>query len=91
MESAVIHLPSASRFELTVEGHTGVAEYIDAQGVWIMNHTYVPTALRGRGVAGQLVKAALEAARSAQVKVDPQCSYVATYMQRHPEYADLRT
>ena len=54
-----------------------------------MNHTYVPDELRGGGVAGQLVKTAFEAARSAGVKIDPQCSYVAVYFERHPEYADL--
>jgi len=55
-----------------------------------MNHTSVPDELRGQGVAGRLVKTALGAARAAGVKVDPQCSYVALYMERHPEYADLR-
>lgn len=90
MSNTVIHNSSASRFELTIDGHTGVAEYVDQGSVWAMNHTYVPDELRGGGVAGQLVKTALEAARTAGVKVNPLCSYVAVYLERHPEFADLR-
>ena len=90
MSSDVVHNGDGFRFEVTVDGRTGVAEYVDRGGVWVMNHTSVPDELRGQGVAGRLVKTALEAARAAGVKVDPQCSYVAVYMERHPEFADLR-
>lgn len=90
MSTHVVHNSSASRFELTIDGHTGVAEYIDQGEVWALTHTFVPGELRGQGVAGRLVKEALEAARTAGVKIDPQCSYVAVYIERHPEYADLR-
>lgn len=89
MSTEVLHNKAASRFELNIDGHTGVAEYVDQGSVWAMNHTYVPDEQRGGGVAGQLVKTAFEAARSAGVKIDPQCSYVAVYFERHPEYADL--
>lgn len=85
MSTAVIHNTSNSRFELTIDGHTGIAEYVDQGSVWALTHTYVPDELRGKGVAGQLVKTALEAARTAGVKVDPQCSYVAVYLERHSE------
>ena len=43
----------------------------------------------GRGVAGDLVKAALDYARAQGLRVVPACSYSAAYVQRHPEYADL--
>ena len=89
--STVTHNQTASRFELTIDGHTGVAEYVDQGSVWAMNHTYVPDELRGQGVAARLVEAALAAARQAGVKIDPQCSYVDVYLQRHPEHHDLRS
>jgi predicted GNAT family acetyltransferase len=54
-----------------------------------MHHTYVPPSLEGRGIAGALVRAALEHARTAGWRVQPACSYVAAYMRRHPETADL--
>jgi predicted GNAT family acetyltransferase len=50
----------------------------------------VPAAIGGRGIAGRLVRAALEHARAAGLKVVPRCSYVADYLDKHPEYADLR-
>lgn len=90
MSESVHHNPAQHRFELTIDGHTGVAEYVDQGTVWAMNHTHVPDELRGRGVAAKLVEAAFDAARAAGVKIDPQCSYVDVYMQRHPETADLR-
>jgi len=45
---------------------------------------------RGQGVAAILVEAAFAAAREAGVKIEPQCSYIARYMERHPETSDLR-
>lgn len=90
MSSPVTHRPDECRFEVTIDGHTGIATYSGKKGVWAMDHTYVPDALRGRGVAAVLVEAALAAAREAGVKIEPQCSYVARYMERHPETSDLR-
>jgi uncharacterized protein len=80
---------AASRFETAVEGHTAIAEYTIRDGVMVMPHTVVPPELEGRGIAGQLVAAALAHARAAGLKVNPQCSYVAAYMRRHPEVQDL--
>jgi uncharacterized protein len=50
-----------------------------------MVHTEVPQAQEGKGVAGTLVRAALAHAKAHDLKVAPQCSYVRSYMQRHPE------
>jgi len=44
----------------------------------------------GRGIAGILTKFALEVARTKNWKVIPTCSYTAVYIQRHPEYSDLK-
>jgi uncharacterized protein len=52
-------------------------------------HTEVPPALTGRGIAAQLVRAALEYARVSGLKVQPACSYVRTYMRRHPDTHSL--
>lgn len=85
----VIHNPAASRFEASVDGLLSVADYALQGGVMVLHHTFVPTALRGRGVAAALVHEALAHARSQGLKVEPSCSYVASYMQRHPETQDL--
>lgn len=53
------------------------------------DHTFVPEELRGRGIAASLVRAALQEARLQGWRVLPRCSYVAGFMERHPEFADL--
>jgi hypothetical protein len=85
----VIHNPAAARFEANVDGLLSLADYALQGRVMNLHHTFVPTALRGRGVAAALVQEALLHARSQGLKVEPSCSYVASYMQRHPETQDL--
>lgn len=52
-------------------------------------HTFVPPALRGRGLATRLVEAGLAAARERGLKVDPACPTFAEYIDVHPETRDL--
>ena len=85
----VTHDAAAGRFEATVEGQRCELDYVLRNGVAVMHHTGVPRALEGRGIAGQLVQAAMAHARQAGWKVQPSCSYVAAWMRRHPESQDL--
>jgi uncharacterized protein len=50
-----------------------------------MTHTEVPSQLAGRGIAAALVAAALAHADKESWQVEPWCSYVRTYMQRHAD------
>jgi uncharacterized protein len=84
-----MHVPDHSRFEATVEGQRCVCQYRIYGRVMMLTHTGVPPALRGRGIAAQLVQAALDFARSQGLKVRPDCSYAEVYMQRHPHTLDL--
>ena len=88
-EIAVVHNPAASRFEARVGTQLAVADYGLEDGRIIFTHTYVPTALRGHGIAEKLVRAALEFARTEQRKVVPQCSYVESFIHRHKEFQGL--
>jgi uncharacterized protein len=83
------HNPAAQRFETTVDGHLSVAEYKEASGRILFTHTFVPPELRGRGIAEQLVRTALEWARHRGLPIEPQCAYVARYVERHPEFSTL--
>jgi len=49
----------------------------------------VPDAVSGQGIAGQLTRYALDWARESELKVIPRCPYVASWIKRHPDYADL--
>ncbi len=85
----VRHNTARQRFEATVDGQECVADYQMNGNVMVMTHTGVPQAAGGRGVAAELVKAALAHARDQGFQVEPACSYVAVYMRRHPETQDL--
>lgn len=86
----VEHEASQDRFSLRIDGKLAFLAYTIADGVMALTHTEVPPAIGGRGIAAQLVKAALDDARSRGLKVRPDCSYAALYLRKHSEYADLR-
>ncbi|HET7435944.1 MAG TPA: GNAT family N-acetyltransferase [Thermoanaerobaculia bacterium] len=84
------HNEEESRFETTVDGSVAYAAYdIEEPRTIVFTHTIVPDQLSGRGIANQLVKHALEDARSRKLTVKPQCAFVAAYIKKHPEYGDL--
>jgi uncharacterized protein len=75
------------RFELDVGGAVAFANYRLTPSAVIITHTETPPALRGRGVASQLVEGALGLIRSDGRKVIAGCSFVADYLGKHPEHA----
>lgn len=83
------HNEAAQRFEARVEGWLCRCDYRRVDAVLQLVHTEVPPVLEGRGIAAQLVKAALDYAEGEGLKVQPRCSYVLAYLRRHPERAAL--
>ena len=78
------------RFEVRVAGEVaGFAQYERRAGEVEITHTEVDDAYEGQGLGSILVSAALEAIREDGLLVVPTCPFVATYLQRHDEYADL--
>jgi uncharacterized protein (DUF924 family)/predicted GNAT family acetyltransferase len=89
VDTPVQHHPEARRFETVVDGHLALCSYIRQGDTLVLPHTEVPPELQGRGVAAALVAATLAWARHQGLRVRPSCSYVATYMRRHRDTADL--
>jgi predicted GNAT family acetyltransferase len=81
------HDQHAHRFTTEVEGSRAQLEYMLADGIMTITHTLVPPAIGGRGIAAELMEAALKAARAAGWSVNPACSYAAAYMAKHPQDA----
>lgn len=78
------------RFEITADGEqAGYAEYVLTDGRIEFTHTVVDDAFEGQGIGGTLVKAALDQARERGLNVTPTCQFVKSYIERHPDYADL--
>jgi uncharacterized protein len=87
---SVEHDREAHRFVVSVPSGTALLAYTPAgPGVLELYSTYVPAADRGKGIAGQLVAAAVGYARSEGLRIIPSCWYVAHWIQQHPEHADL--
>lgn len=57
--------------------------------VYDLRHTFVPPELRGKGVAGVLVKGALDIIRENGGKILPTCSYIPVYLKRNEDDRDL--
>ena len=82
--------PDEHRYEAHLDGAlAGFAEYRDAPGRRVFNHTQVDPAFEGHGVGGALASGALDDVRRLGLAVVPQCPFIAAYIERHPDYADL--
>jgi predicted GNAT family acetyltransferase len=88
--AGIRHDPDAGRFSVVVDGHEAELDYRFEGGVMTIHHTGVPDAIGGRGIAGELVRAALDHARAAGWKVRAACAYSDAWIGKHPEYEALR-
>lgn len=80
---------SGQRFVVVVDGHECQLAFTTDGPTASFNSVNVPDAVGGRGIAGQLTRHALDWARAGGMKVRPVCPYVARWIERHPDYADL--
>ena len=80
---------SEQRFVTRVEGRECSLAFTLKDKVASFNSVTVPEAVGGRGIAGHLTRHALDWARSQGLQVRPVCPYVAQWIQRHPDYAEL--
>lgn len=89
MSAEVRNNVSDSRFELEADGHTAVAYYKRKPGIIVFTHTEVPEELAGRGIGSALARGALESVRAQGLKVVAGCQFIAGYIAKHPDVADL--
>jgi uncharacterized protein len=87
--AAVRDNKTLGRFELDVEGTIAFANYRVTPEAVVITHTETPRALRGRGIASDLIKGSLELIRADGHKVIAGCGFVVDYLYKHPEYSDL--
>lgn len=88
--SDVRHNEHDRQFELRAGKGLAFVTYDRDEGDLTLIHTEVPPEAEGKGLAAKVVAAALAWAREEQLRVIPQCAYVAGYVRRHrDEYGDL--
>ena len=89
-DATVVDSFEQSRYEILLGGEVaGVLHYRRHGGAVELAHTEIDQAFEGRGLAGRLASAALDDARARATPVRVTCPFVAGYLERHPEYADL--
>lgn len=83
---------SASRYELRIGTElAGFVEYKLRQHDTVISllHTEVLDAFQGKGLAAHLARYSLDDARRRGLAVLPFCTYIASWIKKHPDYSDL--
>jgi uncharacterized protein len=89
MEPEVIHEKENQRFVIYTNGNEVYVEYKMEEKEINLYHTFTHPALRGKGLAAQVVRAAVEFAKENNLKVMPTCSYVQAFIAKNDEYKKL--
>lgn len=90
MSVQIVDNPDRSRYEAQEDG-TVVAyvEYDRHEDFTAFPHTEVSRGHQGQGLAGMLVRQAMDDIRESGDKAYPLCPYVKTWFDKHPEYGDI--
>ncbi|MFB8027822.1 GNAT family N-acetyltransferase [Streptomyces sp. NPDC056465] len=86
----VRNVDARHRYEILVDDvSAGFTAYRDRDGQRVFFHTEIDDAFAGRGLASVLVEQALTHVRSSGMRIVPVCPYVAKFLKKHEEFADL--
>jgi len=89
MDKKVIHEKENQRFVIYNESNEVYVEYTMKDNELNLYHTFTDPVLRGKGLAAQVVRAALEFAKENNLKVIPTCSYVHSFIAKNDEFKEL--
>ena len=89
MDIKVIHDTKNERFVADIEGSEAYASYSLHDDIMKLYSTFTPPHLRGRGIAETIVEHVFNYARVNNLKVEPACSYVQTFITRNERFNDL--
>ena len=85
MSRSVVDDAAEKRFAVSIDGTSARLDYeLDGDRLLLL-HTEVPEGLRGQGVGGQLVEAALTKAGADHLTIVPWCPYARKWLKEHPE------
>ncbi|WP_240742249.1 GNAT family N-acetyltransferase [Micromonospora zingiberis] len=80
------------RYEILVDDAlAGFTAYLPRGEVLVFTHTEVDPNFQNMGVGSALMRGTLDQVRAQGQRVVPQCPFMAAFIERHPEYADLVT
>ena len=93
MTKTFVHEVDASRYTLLIDGSiAALADYRLNGNSISFTHTYTQPALRGRGLAEEVVAFAMDdVEKNSTRRVLPMCWYVAEWFDRNQDHAELLT
>ncbi|GAA2518746.1 GNAT family N-acetyltransferase [Rarobacter incanus] len=85
------HDADAQRFTASLpgDGEVGHLDYTADAVTMTVRSTVVDPRFGGRGFAAKMAREALDYAQEQGWQVVPQCSYIGTFVDRNPQYAEL--
>jgi predicted GNAT family acetyltransferase len=87
---SISHQAGRQRYELALDGELAAfADYRRRGDNVDFVHTEVLAQHQGRGLARQLARFALDDVRAQGRQAVATCSFIAGYVERHPQYRDL--
>lgn len=82
--------PAKRRYEALIDGEiAGYVFYQQRDGALVLIHTEVGEQYGGQGVGSRLAAATLDDIRARGLRIVPICPFIQSYLERHPEYAEL--
>lgn len=82
--------PERMRYEIALDGAlAGFAQYVRKADRVIFVHTEIDDAYGGQGLGGRLAQGALDDVCARGLRAVPLCPFIAAFIEKHPEYADL--
>ncbi|MET9593834.1 GNAT family N-acetyltransferase [Streptomyces sp. NPDC006516] len=86
----VENVDARHRYEIRVgEVRAGLTAYRDRDQQRVFFHTEIDDAFAGQGLASVLVREALDHVRASGKRIVPVCPYVAKFLKKHEEFADI--
>jgi predicted GNAT family acetyltransferase len=86
----VEHRESGRRFVARTPSGLAFVSYVRPDDATIeLQHTVVPTADRGQGIGGALVRTAVGYAREQGLRVVPTCPFVKAWLEKNPHERDV--
>ena len=89
IKSKIVHDEKNHEFSFETPDGKVTLNYLEEEGALNFHHTFVPPALRGKGLAEQIVRYGFEYADKKGQKVIPTCPYVSRLVMQHDELKPL--
>lgn len=86
-ESVVVRNADKDRYEVFYGSDlAGFAEYTERGTETVFTHTEVDSAFGGKGLGSKLAAFAIRDTVDRGHRIRPECSFIRSYLERHPEY-----